>query len=106
MMLSELYAQGVTVLADISGDGTSNGAIVGIVNRVCQAAAVVTVALFVISLVTLMMSHSGVSGGGGGAANKRQIMHVTGVFIFIEGLIATAFVIANYGQQIVQGVVS
>jgi hypothetical protein len=112
----------VTYLAGLSGDGTSNNAVMGIVNRVIGAAAIGVAGFFAWKMLHLYFttdlgksggSDTGRAGPGGGGATgssafggpkTKTLLNEAVAFMVAEGLIASIWALVNYGQQIIGGV--
>ena len=91
--------QNITYLAGTSGDGTSNGAIKSLVNRVISAASVVAVAVFGIrALLTFVKSK--------GAEGHKELLHVGGQFVLVMILIFGAWAIARIAMSLSGGAFS
>jgi hypothetical protein len=113
------YAEVSPFITGLSGDGTSSGAIISIVNRVIAAAAVIVAGFFAWRMITIYMKDSvGGAGGGSGPGNQgqksiafggdktKQVLSEATAFMIVEGLLAAIWVIVNLGQQLVGGVTS
>lgn len=93
-------AQHVVYLAGVSGDGTKNGAITTMVNRILGAVSVAVVAVFAIRAVLSFAK------GKGGAEGHKELMHIGGQFVITEGLVFAAWAIARIGAQVFGGFAS
>jgi hypothetical protein len=110
------YAEVSPLITGLSGDGTSSGAIISIVNRVIAAAAVIVAGFFAWRMITIYMKDSiGGEKAQPGAAQKsnafggektKQVLSEATAFMIVEGLLAAIWVIVNLGQQLVGGVTS
>lgn len=100
--MTTLAAHGGTVriLADISGDGTSNGAIMKIVQRVIMAVMVIGGAAFAVHALRVQMEKD----GGGGKTKK--LMEEAKSFLLFEGLLGVIWVGAELAQNIAGGAAS
>lgn len=90
-------AQHVVYLAGVSGDGTNNGAITNIANRVLGGATVVIVAIFGVKAAMTFAK------GQGGAEGHKALMHTGGQFVIAEGLVFAAWSIARIGMSVFGG---
>ncbi|MDD4865815.1 MAG: hypothetical protein PHQ28_01395 [Mycobacterium sp.] len=90
----------VRVLADIgSGDGTSNGSILKIVNRVCLAAGVIGVAVFAVAALRVQMEKDA-------AGKTKKLMEEAKVFGIFEGFVAVAWTLASLAANVFGGAAS
>jgi hypothetical protein len=97
----------VTYLAGLSGDGTSNNAVMGIVNRVIGAAAIGVAGFFAWKMLHLYFTSESPGGDKGhafGGAKTKTLLNEAVAFMVAEGLIASIWALVNYGQQIIGGV--
>ena len=88
----------------LSGDGTSSGAIISIVNRVIAAAAVIVDGFFAWRMISAYMGDSDDMPVGG--KKTKTVLSEATAFMIVEGLLAAIWVIVNLGQQLVGGVTS
>jgi hypothetical protein len=88
----------------LSGDGTSSGAIISIVNRVIAAAAVIVAGFFAWRMITTYMADT--AGEKFGGEKTKKVLSEATAFMIVEGLLAAIWVIVNLGQQLVGGVTS
>jgi hypothetical protein len=94
----------VTYLAGLSGDGTSNNAVMGIVNRVIGAAAIGVAGFFAWKMLSHYFASSADAGEAFGGKKTKTLLNEAVAFMVAEGLIASIWALVNYGQQIIGGV--
>lgn len=91
--------QNVVYLAGVSGDGTSNGAVSGLVNRVLGAVSVAAVAIFAVRAGMTFAKSQGADG-------HKQLMHVGFQFVIVMVLIFGAWALARIGSSLAGGAFS
>lgn len=99
-------AETVGYLAGLSGDGSSNNAVMGIANRVIMATAVIVAALFAWKMTTTYFNEKAEPDKHFGGKKTKALLSEAVAFMVAEGLIASIWALVNYGQQIVGGGVS
>lgn len=93
------HGQTVRILADISSDGTSNGAIMSIVRRVILAVSVIGGAAFVIHALRVQMDKDS-------AGKTKKLTDEAKSFAYFEGLCGVVWVIAELAQNVFGGAAS
>ena len=92
------HGQTVHILADISSDGTSNGAIMSIVRRVILAAAVIGGAAFAIHALRVYMEKD--------PGKVKKLLDEAKGFALLEGFLGVIWVIAELAQNVFGGAAS
>lgn len=92
-------AQNIVYLAGVSGDGTSNGAITSLVNRVLGAVSVAAVAIFAVRAGMTFAKAKGAEG-------HKDLMHIGGQFVVVMILIFGAWALARIGASLAGGAFS
>lgn len=103
-------ADNVQYLAGLSGDGTSNGALLSLVQKVMLWVAVSAAGAYVVFLLIIYLGSKGGGngagpggGGGGGAAKSKSMLWETVSFIVIEGLCAIVWTVIEFAQNAAGG---
>ena len=107
------------ILLGLSGDGTNSGVLLDLANRFLAAAAVIVAGFFAWKMITTYLGMGTPRGdgrfapGGGRHSGTDGREQVSGnlvseaiAFAVVEGLIASIWLIVNWGQTIVGGVAS
>ena len=104
------------ILIGLTGDGTNNGALLSLTNRGLAAAAVITAGFFAWKLLMTYFDPTGGRGSngqftkGGGRDGgdhppvAKLVISEATAFMVVEGLIATVWLLVNWGQTIVNAV--
>lgn len=111
-LLTATNTQTVTILADISGDGTSNGSIAAIVNKLIPAAATAVVGCYAVGILVVMATTVTAVGGGGGlpgggdkaGGRKKAMMTLTWELGLAEGFLSIAYVITGIFSGVFTGI--
>jgi hypothetical protein len=91
------HSDSVRILADISGDGTSNGAIMTIVKRVILGIGVILAGFFAVMIARTYMEKDN--------DKTKKLMDEAKNFVLAEGLVAVVWVIAELAGSVFQGAV-
>lgn len=86
-------AQNVMYLAGVSGDGTNNGAVTAIVNRVVGFISIVAVGIFALRAGMTFAKSKGAEG-------HKELFHVGGQFVLVMVLIFGAWAIARIAMSL------
>ncbi|MBZ4632709.1 MULTISPECIES: hypothetical protein [Mycobacterium] len=102
------HPEAVQVLADITsgGDGTSNGAIASLVNRVLLSLGVLLVAVFGWRILSVYSEKTGAQtgpGGGGGGGKDKKLVDELKHFAIAVGLLVGAYAISDIVIDVVVG---
>jgi hypothetical protein len=104
------------ILIGLTGDGTGNGILLALTNRLLAAAAIVVAGFFAWKLLSLYWDPTGGRGSNGQFAKgggrdggehppvAKLVLSEAVPFMLAEGLIASIWLIVNLGQNLVGGV--